>query len=96
MQFTSQNRRGRGRAGRGYNGLKRHALGIFARHGGWLNPPAWAVLASFYPIRASWTYLLRLHRFGLLHRQRDARGLVRYRLSDRGRRRLAYLAEGGA
>jgi hypothetical protein len=77
---------------RGYNGLKKHALAVFVSKGGWLNPPAWAVLAGFYPVRASWTYLLRLHRFGLLQRRRDPRGLVLYRLTERGRRRLVWLS----
>lgn len=76
---------------RGYNGLKRHALGVFAKNGGWLNAPAWAVFAGFYPIRAAYSYLLRLHRFGLLYRRRNARGLVLYRISERGRRRLEWL-----
>jgi hypothetical protein len=49
-----------------YNKLKKVALEIFERHGGWLSPPEWAVLAGFYPIRAAYSYLLRLHRFGLL------------------------------
>jgi len=81
---------------RGHNGLKRHTLQVFVERGGdWLAPPAWAVLAGFYPVRAAWTYLLRLHRFGLLRRGRDARGLILYRLSARGARRLAWLQSGG-
>jgi len=73
-----------------YNTLKRHALEIFERHGGWLNPPEWAVLAKFYPIRSSYSYLLRLHRFGLLDRISSDTGL-NYRLSRRGRARLDWL-----
>lgn len=73
-----------------YNKLKKHALEIFERHGGWLSPPEWSVLAAFYPTRASYSYLLRLHRFGLLDRRRSA-GLLRYQLSHRGRLRLTWL-----
>jgi hypothetical protein len=74
-----------------FNSLKRDALQVFARHGGWLDVPAWSVRAGFYPVRAAYTYLRRLHGYGLLHRGRDARGRLVYRLSRRGRRRLAWL-----
>jgi hypothetical protein len=74
----------------GYNARKAQALAIFERRGR-LNPSDWAILARFYPIRSSYSYLVRLHRFGLLRRSRDARGRVAYSLSTRGRRRLAWL-----
>lgn len=48
-----------------FNELKLCALQIFERSGR-LNPAAWAVLAGFYPIRAAYSYLLHLHRLGLL------------------------------
>jgi hypothetical protein len=73
-----------------YNKLKKRALEIFERHGGWLSPSEWAVLAEFYPIRAAYSYLLRLHRFGLLQRSCSASG-VQYRFSERGRSRLVWL-----
>src|SRR2546430_4117650 len=73
-----------------YNKLKKHALEIFQRHGGWLRPPEWAVLSGFYPTRAAYSYLLRLHRFGLLERRLFA-GAVLYQLSHRGSLRLAWL-----
>ncbi len=73
-----------------YNVLKKRALEIFDRHGGWLSPPEWAVLAAFYPTRAAYSYLLRLHRFGLLERRLFA-GAVLYQLSHRGSLRLAWL-----
>jgi len=73
------------------NSLKRRALGIFARYGS-LNPPAWASLADFSPVRGAYTYLLRLHRFGLLNRERDAQGLLIYTISQRGRERLNWLS----
>jgi len=77
-----------------YNGLKRKTLAIFLNRG-WLNVSAFAALVGFYPIRAAHTYLLRLHRFGLLDRGRDIRGLLRYRMSARGRRRLLWLEDRG-
>ena len=73
------------------NLLKKRALEIFFVYGS-LNPPAWARLANFLPVRASYTYLLRLHRFGLLYRTRDRYGLLLYSLSDRGRERLNWLS----
>ena len=72
------------------NILKLRALLIFKTYSS-LNPPAWAVLANFLPIRASYSYLLRLHRFGLLNRTRDKSGLLLYNLSERGRERLNWL-----
>jgi len=74
-----------------FNNLKLRALEIFKRHGP-MNPPTWAILAKFFPIRASYSYLLRLHRFGLLNRTRDHCGLLLYSLSDRGRERLIWLS----
>lgn len=75
-----------------YNKLKQHALEVFESHGGWLSPRTWAVLAGFYPIRAAYSYLLRLHRFGLLDRGRTERSIL-YRLSIRGKQRLAWLKQ---
>ncbi len=40
---------GRARSPR-YNELKK----IFECNGGWLSPPEWAILAAFYPTRASY------------------------------------------
>jgi hypothetical protein len=74
-----------------FNSLKRDALQVFARHGGWLDVPTWSVRAGFYPVRAAYTYLRRLYGYGLLHRAFDARGRLVYRISARGRRRLAWL-----
>lgn len=74
----------------GYNALKHKTLQIFADSGR-LSPPEFALRARFQPVRASYTYLVRLHRFGLLLRGRDSRGRVIYSLSARGKRRLAWL-----
>ena len=73
-----------------YHVLKKRALEVFKRNRGWLSPLGWAVLAAFYPTRAAYSYLLRLHRFGLLERRRSA-GLVLYQLSHRGKLRLEWL-----
>lgn len=73
-----------------YNQLKKRALEVFARHGAWLTAPQWAVLAGFYPVRAAYSYLLRLHRFGLRER-RCLGGPVQYQISHRGTVRLEWL-----
>ena len=75
------------------NQLKQRALAIFENRG-WISPPRWAVAAGFFPIRAVYTYLLRLNRFGLLYRRRSARGPVLYQLSPRGQHRLEWLRVG--
>jgi hypothetical protein len=72
-----------------YNKLKKHALEIF-EHDKCLSPPEWAALAGFYPTRAAYSYLLRLHRFGLLDRS-SAGGVIAYQLSTRGKLRLVWL-----
>ena len=73
-----------------YNELKSRALSAFENRG-WLSPPAWAVLVGFRPIRAAYSYLKRLHHWQLLERAHDRRGLLLYRISERGRGRLAWL-----
>lgn len=73
-----------------YNSLKRRALTAF-EDCGWLSPPTWAILAGFYPVRASYSYLKRLFKWKLLERSLDRRGLLLYRLSLRGATRLARL-----
>ncbi len=77
-----------------YNKLKKRALAIFERHGGWLIPPDWAVLAGFYPTRAAYSYLKRLHQFGLLERGTGSRDRLVYRLSPKGKERLLWLLRG--
>jgi hypothetical protein len=76
-----------------YNKLKKRSLEVFERHGSWLRPPEWAVLAGFYPVRAAYSYLLRLHRFGLLERRTVEGGQLEYRLSERGKGRLVWLCD---
>jgi hypothetical protein len=73
-----------------YNSLKLKALAVLEGRG-WISPPTWAVLAGFYPVRASYSYLRRLYGWKLVERSLDRRGLLLYRLSDRGSQRLAWL-----
>jgi hypothetical protein len=75
-----------------YNKLKQCALEIFDRHGGWIRPPDWAVLAKFYPGRAAYSYLKRLHYFGLLERNTSSGKCVLYRISEKGKKRLLWLS----
>jgi DNA invertase Pin-like site-specific DNA recombinase len=74
---------------RKYNLLKLRALSTFENRG-WLSPPAWAELAGFYPVRAAYSYLSRLHTWQLLDRALDRHGLLLYRLSRRGADRLEW------
>jgi hypothetical protein len=77
----------------GYNQMKLRALAAF-EDGGWLSPPAWAVLAGCYPARAAYTYIKRhLWRWKLVDRSLDRRGLLLYRLNRKGAERLAWLRE---
>jgi DNA-binding PadR family transcriptional regulator len=73
------------------NRLKIRVLDALQRE--WLTPPTIAATVGFSPIRAMYSYLLRLHRWGLLERRRDTRGLILYRISKRGLKRLEWLRE---
>ena len=75
-----------------YNLLKLRSLSAFEDRG-WLSPRAWAELTNFYPVRAAYSYLKRLHAWKLLDRARGQRGLL-YRLSPRGADRLEWLRRG--
>jgi hypothetical protein len=79
---------------RGYNEMKLRALATFERRG-WLSPPDWAVLAGYYPVRAAYTYIKRLWGWKLLERRLDRRGLLLYRISERGQARLRWLRTTG-
>lgn len=72
--------------------LKLRALAAFEDRG-WLSPPAWAVLMRYYPARAAYSCLKRLWGWRLLQRRLDRRGLLLYRLSERGQTRLAWLRQ---
>ena len=45
----------------------------------------------FSPKRAVYAHLNRLLRWGLIQRRYDAQGLLAFRISARGRRRLSWL-----
>ncbi len=62
----------------------REALRVFFRRGS-LNAAAWAALYGLCPVHAADSYLGALERAGLLERKKNARQLVLFRLSDRGR-----------
>lgn len=59
-------------------------LEILAGHGAGLRPQDLAVEARMYPTRTAYPYLKRLYGWGYLHRLRDFRGRIVYRLSPRG------------
>jgi DNA-binding PadR family transcriptional regulator len=71
---------------------KAEVLSIFDHAGGFLTPDQVSGKLQARPDRRSaYSYLLRLSRQGLLERNHAGRGRLAYRLSDRGRQRLAYL-----
>jgi len=80
-----------GRKGAGKSTRTRWLLKYVPRIFVWPSPPACAVLTGFYPIRAAYSYLKRLHGWNLLERCFDNRGLLLYRLNSRGGRRLEWL-----
>ncbi len=72
-----------------YNERKKRTLEIFQRaYPDSIRPEAYAVKLGRYPTRAAYSYLLKLWQWGLLSRQT---GPVRYRITQKGRRRLAWL-----
>lgn len=77
---------------REYNALKQHALAVF-ECSGWLSPAAWSALAKVYPVRSAYSYLKHLHRWKLLECGVDDRGLLLYRLTPRGAKRLVWLRQ---
>lgn len=77
---------------RKYNQLKLETLSAFSESGP-LSPGRLAGKIRLYPIRAAYSYLSRLWRWGLLSRREGARGRLLYSLSARGRARLAWLIE---
>lgn len=77
-----------------YNAAKKRALQLFADRGGWMYVHTFADLAGVQPVRRAFTYLLRLHNFGLLDRAKDASGKLIYRITEQGRQRLRFWAAG--
>jgi hypothetical protein len=75
-----------------HRSLKYRTLKILNSNGP-LRPLAWAEIAEFYPARAAYSYLLRLHRSGLLKRSRDEEGLLLYSLTERGQKKLDWVMQ---
>jgi hypothetical protein len=72
-----------------YNARKLSTLEIFLKaYPNAIRPEAYASLIGKLPARAAYSYLKKLHQWGLLWRQENP---VRYRISQRGRERLAWL-----
>jgi len=61
---------------------------LYFSHREWVWPPSWAVAAGFYPIRASYSYLRHLQKWGYLKRGHDVLGRPVYKLSPKGARWL--------
>jgi hypothetical protein len=78
-----------------YNERKKQTLEWFAQTG-WQSPAVWAVAQRFYPLRASYSYLLHLHRWHYLQRGRDMRGSVVYKLGPKGANWLLRNRAGGS
>ncbi len=76
-----------------YNAAKDSALELFKDVGEWIGVPTFTQSCGVLPPRRAYTYLGRLANFGLLARVRDGNsGHLLYRITERGRRRLDWLA----
>jgi len=73
---------------RSFNDLKRETLALFEASPEGLQPQAYARQIGKVPARAAYSYLKRAWRYGLLLRRERP---VCYRISQRGRERLAWL-----
>jgi hypothetical protein len=79
---------------RKYNQLKKIVLAVFENRG-WLPPQMVKVLSGFRGTAVA-AYLNGLRDWGLLHRRGGYRSrTVVFRISQRGRERLAWLRRGG-
>jgi hypothetical protein len=70
-----------------FNERKQQTLEFFANRQ-WVRVPVYAVAVSMYPIRSSYRYLKKLHKYHYLRRGRDFTGRLVYCLSPRGARWL--------
>lgn len=59
-----------------YNERKRQTFEFFATRP-WVEVPVYAVAVGMYPIRSSYRYLKKLHKYNYLWRGRDFRGAHR-------------------
>ncbi|MGA8503847.1 MAG: hypothetical protein WB683_20020 [Candidatus Sulfotelmatobacter sp.] len=70
-----------------FNERKRQTFEFFATRQ-WVEVPVYAVAVGMYPIRSSYRYLKKLHKYHYLRRGHDIRGRIVYQLSPRGARWL--------
>lgn len=75
---------------RKYNELKRKTLRALA-DGRPVGVPTLAVRIGYFPVRGLYPYLARLRRWDLVTSWRGVSGLLFYRITERGRERLAWL-----
>lgn len=73
------------------NSLKIRVLGILDGRG-WLDAPMISLLIGFRPVRAVYTYMERLRRWGLVERRKPLGSPILWAISPRGRERLAWLS----
>jgi hypothetical protein len=69
------------------NERKRRTFEFFATRA-WVEVPVYASAVGMYPIRFSYRYLKKLHKYNYLWRGHHVRGRIVYRLSPRGARWL--------
>lgn len=74
----------------GSNSLKIRVLGALDGRG-WINAPMISALTGFRPVRAIYTYMDRLRRWGLVERRKPLGGPILWAISQRGRERLVWL-----
>lgn len=70
-----------------FNERKRQTFEFFAARQ-WVRVPVYPVTVGMYPIRTSYRYLKKLHKYHYLRRGHDFRGRIVYHLSPRGARWL--------
>lgn len=75
-----------------FNVRKIAVLKLLANNGP-MTPPEIAVRTRRYPVRAMYSYMLHLAKWGLVTRgRRVRRGRMLYQLTEKGRQRLAWLS----
>jgi hypothetical protein len=72
------------------NSLRIRVLGTLDRRAR-LNARVISALAALRPVGPVYGYMNRLRRWGLVHRRKPLGGMILYRISSRGRERLAWL-----
>lgn len=78
----------------GFNQRKIAVLRALANNGP-MTPPEIAAGLRVYPVRAMYSYMLHLAKWGLVTRgRRIRRGRMLYQLTEKGKARLAWLNRG--